>query len=186
MDDNPDWIITTIDGKISSISADFRLFAEIAEHIAVLSPDTIGEIRCAKISTEEVMKLSETARWDDFRLFGTRFQKMVWKKLFSLTHDLESGTAIKSSLLSYSDFAAICGNRAGVRAVAHAVGQNPVAIIIPCHLIVPKETMDRIRETERQAEASLFGKDGLRLDPTLDFGEYRYGKEVKKRLITGI
>ena len=45
--------------------------------------------------------------------------------------------------------------------------------------------MDRIREVARQAEHSLFGTDGLILDPTLDFGEYRYGKEIKRKLITG-
>ena len=82
-------------------------------------------------------------------------------------------------------FAALCGKKSGVRAVAHAIGQNPVAIIIPCHLIIPKETMTRIEEIERQAENSLFGTDGLILDPTLDFGEYRYGKDLKKFLLTG-
>ena len=44
--------------------------------------------------------------------------------------------------------------------------------------------MDRIGEIERQAENSLFGTDGLIPDPSLDFGEYRYGKELKRRLIT--
>ena len=44
---------------------------------------------------------------------------------------------------------------------------------------------DVMQEIERQAENSLFGTDGLILDPTLDFGEYRYGKDLKKFLLTG-
>lgn len=136
------------------------------------------------MSTGEVLGLAAATDWDDMRLFGSDFQKMVWRQLFGLTH--HDGTfERRPRLLSYSDFAERCGKRPGVRAVAHAIGQNPVAVIIPCHLIVPKETMDRIREVARQAEHSLFGTDGLILDPTLDFGEYRYGKEIKRKLITG-
>lgn len=48
---------------------------------------------------------------------------------------------------------------------------------------MPKETIDRMAEIERQAENSLFGTDGLILNPGLDFGEYRYGKKIKKEII---
>lgn len=175
------WIVSTINGKIVSVSLDYVIFADIVKKISWMSPDSVSEISCTKKSTEEVLEMSETVQWEDMRLFGTPFQKTVWKHLFDLTHSEDRPNPPR--LLSYTEFAELCGKRAGVRAVAHAIGQNPVAIIIPCHLIVPKETMDRIEDTERQAEHSLFGKAGLRLDPTLDFGEYRYGKEIKKRLI---
>lgn len=69
--------------------------------------------------------------------------------------------------------------------MAHAVALNPIAVIIPCHLIVPKETMDRIREIESQAASSLFGSDGLRLTSNINFGEYRYGRDLKRSLILG-
>lgn len=181
MDSGPEWIVSTVDGKIVSVSLDYVFFAEIAKKISRLPADSVSEIRCTKMSTAEVLRMSGTMTWDRLRLFGSDFQKMVWKKLFDLTHTDSLGTPPK--LMSYTDFAGLCGKRSGVRAVAHAIGQNPVAVIIPCHLIVPKETIDRISETERQAENSLFGTDGMILDPGLDFGEYRYGKEMKKKLI---
>ena len=184
MDADPDWIVSTVDGKIAAISLDFTIFTEIMKKISRLPADSVSEIKCCKMKTEEVLAMSGSVRWEDLRLFGSTFQKMVWHGLFSITH--HDGIFEKHPrLLSYSDFAERCAKKPGLRAVAHALGQNPVAIIIPCHLIVPKETMDRVRETARQAEHSLFGTDGLILDPALDFGEYRYGKEIKKQLITG-
>ena len=183
MDPGNEWIVSTIDGKIVSVSLDYTIFSEIVKKISRLPAASVSEIRCTKTTAAEVSEMAESVQWDDLRLFGTEFQKMVWKKLFDLTHPLDGNGHPK--LMSYTDFAELCGKKPGVRAVAHAVGQNPVAIIIPCHLIVPKETMDRIEEIERQAENSLFGTDGLALDPSLDFGEYRYGREIKKRLITG-
>ncbi len=183
MDPGNEWIVSTIDGKIVSVSLDYTIFSEIVKKISRLPAASVSEIRCTKATAAEVSEMAESVQWDDLRLFGTEFQKMVWKKLFDLTHP--PGGNGYPKLMSYTDFAELCGKKPGVRAVAHAVGQNPVAIIIPCHLIVPKETMDRIEEIERQAENSLFGTDGLALDPSLDFGEYRYGREIKKRLITG-
>ena len=184
MEARPEWIVSTIEGKIVSVSLDYRIFAEIMKKVSRMPVDSVREISCTKMQTHEILELAGNVSWEDLRLFGTDFQKMVWHGLFSITH--HDGIFEKHPrLLSYSDFAERCGKKPGVRAVAHAIGQNPVAIIIPCHLIVPKETMDRVRETARQAEHSLFGTDGLILDPTLDFGEYRYGKEIKKQLITG-
>ena len=85
----------------------------------------------------------------------------------------------------------MCNNRAGVRAVAHAIGLNPVSVVIPCHLIVPKETIDKITEIQRRAEATIFKGDDLCLtsilsDPTTDFGEYALGRELKRRLIGSV
>lgn len=183
MDTAPDWIVSTVNDKIVSVSLDYSIFARIAKQIAALPAESIRGIVCRRVPEDEIIRMSRSIKWEDLWLFGTDFQKNVWRHLFDLTHPAPADPRPK--LMSYSDFAALCGNRPGVRAVAHAIGQNPVAIIIPCHLIIPKETMDRIEETGRQAENSLFGTDGLILDPSLDFGNYRYGKELKKRLLTG-
>ena len=183
MDAAPEWIVSTVNDRIVSVSLDYTIFTEIMKKISRMPVESVSGINCRKVSTEDVIAMSPSVRWDDLYLFGTNFQKMVWKKLFELNHPAPESE--HPELMSYTGFAEICGKKTGVRAVAHAIGQNPVAIIIPCHLIVPKETMDRVRETARQAEHSLFGTDGLILDPALDFGEYRYGKEIKKQLITG-
>ena len=58
-----------------------------------------------------------------------------------------------------------------------------MAYVIPCHLIVPKETMDRTREIRESALSTLFqGKDLYLLD-SIDVGAYAYGPELKRFFI---
>ena len=172
-----EWIVTEIDGKVASIAADYRHFAAIAARIASHSPAAVDRIETRKLSTDALAELAGTLGWDDLRLYGTKFQLQIWKALFDLTHP---GAP---TLLSYTDFAALVGNPQGVRAVAHAVAMNPVAYVIPCHLIVPKESIDRIREIRRSAEATLFRGSDLYLLDTIDVGEYAYGPAAKLELI---
>ena len=103
------------------------------------------------------------------------------------THE-EDGSPKSPRLISYSDFADLCQNKAGVRAVAHAIGLNPVAIAIPCHLVVPKEAIDRIKEIQKKAESTIFKGNDISMekflqDKGLDFGEYSLGRKLKRALI---
>ena len=168
-----EWIITEIDGKIASVSDDYRRFAEIAAKVAQLPPKSIGSVSTRKVSTDELVALAGTVTWDDFRLFGTKFQLGVWKQLFEL----------EPRLYSYTDLAVLCGNPLGVRSVAHAVAINPIAYLIPCHLIIPKESMDKAREIRATAESTLFKGSDLYLLDSIDVGEYAHGPEVKRELI---
>ena len=167
------WIVTEVDGKIASIAADYRHFAMIAAAIAEMKPGEVNAVSTRKISMEQLLELSKTAIWEDLLLFGTAFQKKVWKTLFDMPR----------KLLSYTDFAALAENPSGVRAVAHAVAWNPVAYIIPCHLIVPKEAMDKAKEIRAIAEKTLFKGSDLYLLDSIDVGEYAYGPELKRELI---
>jgi O-6-methylguanine DNA methyltransferase len=161
------------------------MLSDIASRLAGQKTPQHQNISAETVGFDEVWQLRESAVWEDFVLFGTSFQKKVWQKLYELTHS-EDGQ--KASLLSYSDFAELCENRAGVRAVAHAVGLNPIAVLIPCHLIVPKEAIDKIREIQKTAESTIFKGSDLCLDsilrdPSIDFGEYALGRKVKRELI---
>ena len=193
METDRKWIIVRIDGKIAAISTDYRLLAEITARIA--SPTKPGKkanqknsLPYQKISAEaadfdEVWKLRQEASWDELLLFGTDFQKRVWRKLYDLTH-LED----KTRLISYSDFAELCQNRAGVRAVAHAISLNPVSVVIPCHLVIPKESIDKMKEINKKAEATIFKGVDLCLssilkNETIDFGNYALGPAMKRKLI---
>jgi AraC family transcriptional regulator of adaptative response/methylated-DNA-[protein]-cysteine methyltransferase len=60
---------------------------------------------------------------------GTVFQKKVWEKIKKIPH---------GQTISYSDIAQSIGFSDAHRAVANAVGQNKLAIIIPCHRVVNK------------------------------------------------
>jgi AraC family transcriptional regulator of adaptative response/methylated-DNA-[protein]-cysteine methyltransferase len=61
---------------------------------------------------------------------GSNFQNKVWTELQTIPY----GTT-----RSYEEQAIAIGNPAGVRAVAHANGQNRIAIIIPCHRVIGKD-----------------------------------------------
>ena len=192
------WVIVRIDGKIAAISTDYRLLAGLTARIAreeekkTARPLPYEKITAEVVPFEYVWELRSNAAWDDFILFGTDFQKKVWRKLWELTHSDPSTASEKAAedmkLICYSDFAELCENKAGVRAVAHAIGLNPISVIIPCHLVIPKESIDKINDIKRKAEATIFKGDDLCLrsildDSSIDFGEYALGRKLKRELI---
>lgn len=183
METDRKWIVVRIDGKIAAVSTDYQMLASITARLARKELH-YGEISAVSADFEQVWQLRQETGWEDLMLFGTDFQMKVWRRLYDLTH---SGQ--KADLISYSDFAELCQNRAGVRAVAHAIGLNPVSVIIPCHLVIPKESIDKINEIHRKAESTIFkGEDLCREsilnEASIDFGEYALGKELKRKLIS--
>lgn len=79
-------------------------------------------------------------------LSGTEFQKSVWRVLNQF-----------KGILTYSQLAEKVGRPKAIRAVASAVGKNPLPIINACHRILPKS-------------------GGV--------GKFRYGTLVKAQLLT--
>lgn len=174
------WIVTKVDGKIASVSADYRGAAGVLAALAAAPPSSANEVSCKKVSLEELFALSDEIRWEDLFLIGTPYRKLVWKALFDITHGPDG--PVQPRLLSYTELAESIGKGSGVRNVAHAVGQNPVAILIPCHLIIPKEALQRLHDLEE--ENSLFKwKTVYMVDKNVDYGEYAYGGELKRHLI---
>ena len=80
-------------------------------------------------------------------LRGTRFQVEVWKALLRIP---------RGCVISYGDLARRIGVPTSTRAVANAVGANPVALAIPCHRVIRS---------------------------TGDIGGYRWGASRKKALL---
>lgn len=78
---------------------------------------------------------------------GTNFQLKVWEALLSIP---------KGAVTTYQQIAKSIGHPNAVRAVGTAVGDNPIAFIIPCHRVIRKEGV---------------------------LGEYRWGSMRKKALI---
>ena len=58
---------------------------------------------------------------------GTAFQRSVWRALTAIPF----GTT-----RSYGEIAASVGRPAASRAVGAANGQNPIAIVVPCHRVI--------------------------------------------------
>ena len=88
------WIIVRIDGKIASISTDYRQLAAIAARLALTTAadtkayksiaERTDRICAETVSFEQVWNLRRTTSWDDLLIFGTDFQKRVWKRLWDL------------------------------------------------------------------------------------------------------
>ena len=60
---------------------------------------------------------------------GTSFQQKVWNELINIPY---------GQIISYLDLANRLGDPKTIRAVGLANGQNPIAIIIPCHRVIGK------------------------------------------------
>ncbi len=60
---------------------------------------------------------------------GSEFQKKVWNELTAIPY---------GKTISYEALAINVGDINSVRAVGLANGQNPIAIIIPCHRVIGK------------------------------------------------
>ena len=78
---------------------------------------------------------------------GTDFQLKVWHELMKIPF---------GNTATYQEVAERIGEPKAVRAVATAIGQNPVAVIIPCHRVV-------------RSDGSI--------------GEYHWGRDLKKKLL---
>ena len=73
-----------------------------------------------------------TQDWKDLsriklHLKGTGFQVKVWEALLKIP---------MGGLATYADIASFVGNAKASRAVGSAVGDNPVAFLIPCHRVI--------------------------------------------------
>lgn len=63
-------------------------------------------------------------------VIGTPFQQSVWQAL----RQLQVGQTVH-----YSDIAQKIGRPKSIRAVATAIGHNPLSIIVPCHRVLRKD-----------------------------------------------
>ena len=61
------------------------------------------------------------------KLSGTDFQKDVWRALTKIPC---------GKTVTYQQLAIMAGHPTAVRAVANAVGKNPMAPMIPCHRVI--------------------------------------------------
>lgn len=65
-----------------------------------------------------------------FKPQGTHFQQSVWELLLTIP---------RGQTLTYGEIAARLGKPTATRAVASAIGRNPISIAIPCHRVIGKD-----------------------------------------------
>ena len=105
-------------------AVDSRLCARLG---GVMVPDTSAVIDAARAQLSEYF--AGTRRVFDIPLlfWGTPFQQQVWHRLSIIPY---------GSVTTYADVAAGIGRPSAVRAVANAIGANPISIFVPCHRVI--------------------------------------------------
>lgn len=85
-----------------------------------------------KACWQEVKDSKNLEDYKDLELWGSAFQQKVWAAL----HDI-------SETVSYAALAQKAGfSSKYARAIGTAMRMNPIAILIPCHLVVPTQGWD--------------------------------------------
>jgi O-6-methylguanine DNA methyltransferase len=121
-----------------------EVISELGKRWGVYTPTTQDD-RVAKEVVEVFFEHKRQAIILDLQ--GTDFQKLVWRELKMVPF---------GHTATYQDIANLIGKPKAVRAVASAIAQNPIALLIPCHRIVHS--------------------DGT-------IGKYHWGSDLKKKLI---
>ena len=117
---------------------------ELASHWGVYTPTTQDDMMADTVKRIIFDGYDHEIYID---LHGTEFQLKVWKEVMKVQ---------KGETISYQELAERIGEPKAVRAVATAVAQNSIAMLVPCHRIIHK-------------------------DGTL--GEYHWGRELKKEIL---
>ena len=121
-----------------------------------LVDDIAGIDEKSKLTDKIIKELKEYLKGTrkDFTIYnsmlfaGTDFQKRVWQELLNIPY---------GQTKTYKEIAKAVNNEKAIRAVATAIGKNPLMIIIPCHRVI--------------------GSDGK-------LRGYAYGVETKKKLLS--
>jgi AraC family transcriptional regulator, regulatory protein of adaptative response / methylated-DNA-[protein]-cysteine methyltransferase len=140
-------LIAFSDGAISWLSFGKDTFMQFTEMMMFFAKCKmfVNNNRVAKNVPDLFNKSSKIKC--DIALFGSELELMVWKEISKIN---------KGKTITYTDIANAIGKPDSVRAVASAVGKNPVSMLIPCHRVVHKNK----------------GKSG-----------YRWGTDVKEALV---
>ena len=95
---------------------------------------------CAKVANQAPQQLTivesifngqqPSEKHLSFHVMATEFQLQVWQALLGIA---------SGSVSTYTDVAKSVGHTAATRAVATAIGANPIAFFIPCHRVIRKD-----------------------------------------------
>lgn len=88
-------------------------------------------------------------------LRGTNFQIKVWEALLRIP---------AGGIVCYQDIAAAIGHPAAVRAVGHAVGANPITLVIPCHRVILKSGVLRNYRWGRERKRVMLAWEAAQRD----------------------
>lgn len=119
--------ISTLDGRVISVSFGANGGDEV---LRLLGRDIeIGDGEPPSYVAYGVIGAIEGEGYNPpIELIGTAFQKQVWSELRKVSW---------RQTITYKELATRIGKPEAYRAVANAVGANRLAVIVPCHRVIP-------------------------------------------------
>lgn len=135
-----------------SFDKDRQALEAVAEKYMLAERDRPSIGRCITVPVDDVLAVvNGEERKIDLDLNGTPFQTIVWGELQKIP---------KGQTATYEQLAERLGRSKAIRAVAMACGQNPVAVLVPCHRAVGKKDIGGYRwGVERKIE--LLRREGV-------------------------
>lgn len=115
----PALLLADDDGALTSIAFDADPPPD-----ARPAPDALAQ---AARQLAEYFSGGRTAFDLPLRPAGTPFQRAVWDELLRIPH---------GETRSYGELARALGQPGGAQAVGAANGQNPLAVVVPCHRVI--------------------------------------------------
>ncbi|MEY2705537.1 MAG: Methylated-DNA--protein-cysteine methyltransferase [Bacteroidota bacterium] len=136
-------------GKIVTLA--FAEEQEGEEQVDALSLEALQQLEEYFSGKRKIFSLA-------FDLEGTAFQQKVWAAVSRVPY---------GHTCSYAELAKKLGQPEAVRAVAAAVGANPVLILIPCHRIIGSDGKLRGYAGGLEKKKALLQLEGLAVQGTL-------------------
>lgn len=87
----------------------------------------------------------------NYQMQGTPFQKQVWELLLTIPF---------GSTTTYRTLADTLGKPKAARAVAYAIGRNPLLLIVPCHRVIGSDHTLRGYAAGVALKAKLLAHEG--------------------------
>lgn len=122
-----DLLISTLGDAVCGLefgTEDNALYQEVIAWGQSRSPDKLDPQL-----VDNILSVVERGIHRDYQihLVGTSFQLDVWNALITIP---------EGETRSYKELAKQIGKPKAVRAVANAVGANPIAVLVPCHRVI--------------------------------------------------
>jgi len=134
------FMVMTEDGRICALT--LSSFPNPSSLLRLFSKHTL---------IEKKVKFPQTVR---YLLAGTPFQHQVWKALLNIPRGVVE---------TYQDLARRLSLPKAVRAVANAVGANPISPVVPCHRVVGTHHQMRGYHWGIPAKVALLREEGVDL-----------------------
>ncbi len=124
----------------------FGLYQMLLQDGVILMAEFVDHIS-PSITIEKVELNRSTFKEYAINPIGTPFQQQVWQAISKIPY---------GKTMSYLDVAFSMKRQSSVRAVATAIGHNPIAYFIPCHRVIRSNG---------------------------EYGQYRWGVNLKQQLL---